>query len=147
MSNSFERFVVENLQPDELAWEAYERRGLAIRADRLPPHRPGYIRGVHHTLPSSVDGIIADGLRYDENPVEPKARWTVLDWSYEEVQGGDEVVFTTADPRPKFGPGSVAAVLDLTYEEWDLHNSEAAPGSISPDRIVGVINGWAGYAY
>jgi hypothetical protein len=144
ISNGSERPRVSALaSPGDLPWEWFRSAGLATKPHELPAHLPGHVRGVHHTLPGSINLILNHGLYYDDNPVEPRARWTILDWTYEDVQSGDEVRFRIEDPlsNPKVGPGSVAIILDISYEEWYLHNSAHAPGFIPADRIVGIING------
>ena len=116
---------------NSLNWEAIKSRGLATSIEELPSLREGFARGVHITSSGFVESILEQGLDYSRQGMLMS---TAQIWSDD-----DEVAYKSDDPR--FGKGNIDIVFDLSFAETKLHNrAETAPGIITPDHIVGVID-------
>ena len=98
----------------------------------LPELPDDSVRVIHLTHLNKIDEILSSGLSYKSQGM---AMSTARAWS-----NVDQVQYSSDDPRFK-GDDIRAIVMDLTNDEWKLHNNIGkAPGKIPPDKIIGIIN-------
>jgi len=112
--------------------EAKDTREIAKTITEIPELKEDYVRLVHLTAPEAAEKILAEGLDYKKQGM---AMSMARSWSKE-----DEVEYGSADSRFS-QPGTKAVVFDISNDEWKLHNRLGnAPGVISPEKVVGVVD-------
>ena len=109
-----------------------QEKKIVTSIPELPELGSDSVRAVHLTDEHNVEGILENGLDYSSQGM---AMSTARAWS-----NPDEVQFSSTDPRFN-NSGIRAIVLDLSNAEWKAHNRLGmAPGKITPEKIVAVIN-------
>lgn len=108
------------------------KKDLANNIEELPKLKENYVRLIHLSSPDVVEEIIKNGLDYSKQGM---AMSTARSWADESM-----VEYGSSDFRFN-QPGMKAVVLDISNEEWKMHNKiGSAPGVIPPEKIVGVID-------
>lgn len=105
---------------------------LAETISELPKLPQGYVRAVHLTNKYHRESLLRDGLNYSKYGMGMSVARA---W-------GDEksVEYWSDDPR-FFGENTKALVMDISDNEWLLHNNVTkCPGVITPDKIVGFVD-------
>lgn len=118
------------MNTENLDGESKQR--IALSKEGLPPLKKDFVRIVHITTPYNAGQILTAGLDYEKYGMA---------MSTARAYGNPEKVeYGSDDPRFNY-PGLKVVVMDMSNDDWKLHNNVSkCPGRIPPEQIVGIVD-------
>ncbi len=105
---------------------------IATEISSLPPLPEDFVRVVHLTNPAHKENLLEKGLDYSKYGM---AMSMARAW-----QKAEDVEYWSDDPRYSYD-GVKALVMDMSNEEWKMHNKQIGHSGIIPkERIVGFVD-------